>query len=101
MIIHRVTATVKHDQLDDMVKLMQTGGRALFQISRICTKVPEDDGEEASEHGGAVIFDIDFPDLDALAQWRANVGAPDNKDFFQTWGSMVVEYGAQDLVMYD
>ncbi|MCO5199908.1 MAG: hypothetical protein M9941_19405 [Anaerolineae bacterium] len=72
---------------------MKTEARALFQISRICTIINPEEGEH-----NVVVFDIDFDDIAGLNAWRANVGAPDNKAFFEKWGSMVKTYSARNLV---
>ena len=102
MIINRVTATVKRGKLNDYVILMQTEARALqYRISRICTVLPEDDSEEVAEHDGVVVFDVDFPDLDSLAAWKANIGAPDNKHFFDAWSEMIVDASYQTLETHD
>lgn len=93
MIIHRVTAVTYEDQTEDLVELMKTEARALFQISRICTITNPEEGEQ-----NIVVFDIDFDDIAGLNAWQANVGAPDNKAFFEKWGSMVETYAAQDFV---
>jgi len=93
MIIHRVTAVAHQDQTEELVELMKTEARALFQISRICTIINPEEGEH-----NVVVFDIDFDDTAGLNAWRENVGAPDNKAFFEKWGSMVEIYSAQDFV---
>jgi antibiotic biosynthesis monooxygenase (ABM) superfamily enzyme len=93
MIIHRVTAVAHQDQTEELVELMKTEARALFQISRICTIINPEEGEH-----NVVVFDIDFDDTAGLNAWRENIGTPDNKAFFEKWGSMVETYSAQDFV---
>jgi hypothetical protein len=93
MIIHRVTAVAHEGQTEELVELMKTEARFLFEISRICTIT----NAEGAEHN-VVVFDIDFDDMAGLNAWQANVGAPDNKAFFEKWGSMVESYSAQDFV---
>ena len=93
MIIHRVTAVAHEDHTEKLVELMKTEARTLFRISRICTIIDPQEGEQ-----NIVIFDIDFDDIAGLDAWRANVGTPDNKAFFEKWGSMVETYSAQDFV---
>jgi len=92
MIIHRVTAVVHPEQTNEMLELMKTEARTLFQISRICTIAEPEYGDEI-----IVVFDIDFDDLDGLEAWQANIGAPDNQAFFAKWGSLVETYSAQDF----
>ena len=93
MIIHRVTAVAHEDQTEELVELMKTEARALFRISRICTITDPEEGEQ-----NVVVFDIDFDDTAGLDAWRANIGAPDNKAFFEKWRRMVKTYSAQDFV---
>jgi hypothetical protein len=92
MIIHRVTAVAREGETDRLVELMKTEARALFQISRICTIADPEQGEQ-----NLVMFDIDFDDMAGLEAWKDNVGAPDNKAFFERWRALIETYSAQDF----
>jgi antibiotic biosynthesis monooxygenase (ABM) superfamily enzyme len=93
MIIHRVTAVAHQNRTGELIELMKTEARTLFHISRICTIINPEEGEH-----NVVVFDIDFDDIAGLNAWRENIGAPDNKAFFEKWGGMVESYSAQDFV---